>query len=383
SLAMLAALGYVNYIKTTAMVTASIQQYLDTIVKAKQGALTEYIESTKKIGSTIAKTEIVQTYVELANRKLSGRNQEMIAQLERRIGDLLYSFQESHWGRYRHIFLINRSSRIVVSPSHGAREKGAASSLLDMDMSGNPWAMGAMQKGVPMLSGYSSRRPSASNQPALFFPVRDASNRVQAVIGIELQPTYQQQILTQGFAIGQTGRIYMTTEKGVPIAQKGTENQLPLTSEVLTATSLNGTWSGRLVNVQGREVLGLYSKHQQYPWILVAEVETSEVFAEPYRLQAILIGGLAVMLVVLVLLLLNFTNAIARPLRELTSYVEKISLGEFNIEIPDSRRKDEVGNLTEGLQRLVFSLQLVAKKLREAKALKTKLLKAKSLKKAS
>jgi|GEM_PF-3156926 len=368
TIALLAGLGYVNYLKTTEMSTRAIQEQLQTITRARQVALAEYIESTEKIGYSIAATEIVQTYIELANRNLRGvNNKETVDRLGKRVEDLLYSFQESHWGRYQRMFLINASNRIVISPKHGLREKGSPSALFGEDMSSNPWAMGAMQKGVSMLSDFSLRNHDDPSKQTMFIPVRDASNRVQAVIGFELQLSYQQQIIMQDFGIGNTGRIFLLTEKGVPVAQKG---QPPLTGELLNHVRLNGTSSGRRLNELGQEVIGYYSKQKQFPWILATEVETGEVFASLQELQNMLIAGLAVTLVILTVLLVVFATTIVRPVRELISQVERISLGEFSIDIPDPRRRDEIGKLIEAMQRLVFSLQLVSKKLRQAKAFK-------------
>ena len=380
---LLAALGYANYFKTTEIFTRSAQDYLRTIVKAKERALIEYIESTEKIGSAIAATEIVQTYSELANRNLRGNNRETVEQLGRRVEDLLYSFQETHWGRYHHIFLINRTNRIVISPNHGVMEKGSPSPLLDQDMSRNRWAMRAMQKGVTMISDYSNWQGSDDRGQMLFFPVRDASNRVQAVIGFELQVAYEQQIVSEGVSLGENGRIYLVTGKGVPLAPKGIESQAPLTGIALGQAKLTGTASERRMNAQGREVIALYARHLQYPWILVAEIETDEVLGTLHDLQIMLIAGLAVTLVVVMLLSLMFANALVKPIREMTAQVERISHGEFNIEIPDTRRKDEIGHLIQALQGLAFSLQLVAKKLRQAKMLKAKIMRAKAMKKAS
>ena len=368
TIALLAGLGYVNYLKTTEMSTRAIQEQLQTITRARQVALAEYIESTEKIGYSIAATEIVETYIELANRNLRGvNNKETVDRLGKRVEDLLYSFQESHWGRYQRIFLINASNRIVISPKHGLREKGSPSALLGEDMSSNPWAMGAMQKGVSMLSDFSLKNNDDPSKQTMFIPVRDASNRVQAVIGFELQLSYQQQIIMQDFGIGNTGRIYLLTEKGVPVAQKG---QPPLTGELLNQVRLNGTSAGRRLNELGHEVIGYYIRQKQFPWILATEVETGEVFASLQELQNMLIAGLAVTLVILTVLLVVFATTIVRPVRELISQVERISLGEFSIDIPDPGRRDEIGKLIEAMQRLVFSLQLVSKKLRQAKAFK-------------
>lgn len=367
-LALLAGIGYFNYLKAAEMQARSAEETLRKIASARQAAMVEYVESAEKISSAIAAADIVQTYIELTNRNLRGsNNQETLDRLGKRVENLLHSFQEAHWGRYHRIFLINRSNRIVISPEHGIREKGNPSPLLDEDMSSNPWAMEAMQKGKTRVSDYSIREDSGRGQQMLFNPVRDASNRVQAVIGIELQVPYQQQLLTRDFSNGKTGRIYLLSGKGVPIAS---EDHAPLAGDLLTLVKLNGTSAGRRMNARGREVIGHYRKHDQYPWILATEIETGEVFAGLRELQMMLIAGLAGTLALIAILLWSFAGSIARPVRELTSQVERISLGEFNIEIPDTRRRDEVGKLIEAMQRLVFSLQLVSKKLREAKAFK-------------
>ena len=65
-----------------------------------------------------------------------------------------------------------------------------------------------------------------------------------------------------------------------------------------------------------------------------------------------------------------FARSLARPLRVMALQLRKISLGEFTLEIPEMRRKDEIGDLNVALQRLVFSLRMVSKKLRQAKAYK-------------
>ncbi len=366
----LAALGFINYFKTTEIFTEAVQDYLHTIVRAKESALVEYIESTETIGAAIATTDIVQSYVKLTNLKLSEKNQQGLKLLQKRVENLLYSFQETHWGRYHHIFLINRSNRIVISPNHGKLEKGSPSSHLNEDTSQNEWAMRAMQRGETTVSDYSSWKESDHSHQMLFYPVKDSNGRVQALLGFELQIPYEQQILTEGFSLGETGKIYLTTEDGVPIVYKGIENQVPLNTTGLIEVKASGTSAGRRMNAQGREVIDLYASHNEYPWILVAEIETDEAFDQLYNLQTILVAGLLGTLVLVLILALIFANAIVNPLRKLTTQMEKISLGDFNVDIADTRRKDEIGKLIQAFQRLVVSLKIAMKQLQQAKAAK-------------
>ena len=87
-------------------------------------------------------------------------------------------------------------------------------------------------------------------------------------------------------------------------------------------------------------------------------------------MHLILLGGLVGVLLVLAIMLVMFARRLVKPINAMVSQVERISRGEFDIEIPDAGRRDEIGKLVVALQQLVFSLQLVAKKLRQFKALK-------------
>ena len=370
TLALLGALGYLNYLKSTDILTRAAGEQLQAIVGSKQAALIEYFESTEKIASAIAVADTVQTWARLANRNLGGGNQQTVDQLGRRVENLIYSLQEAHWGRYRHVFLIDRSNRIVISPDHGIREKGTPSALLGRDMSRNPSAMAAMQKGVTTITKYTKPEASEEWQQTLFFPVRDSSNRVQAVIGFELGVSHQRQILSRGLGDKDARRIYLATGTGVVVSQARAPNRAPLTGDAVAEARLTGTATARRVNEQGRDVIGHYLKHREYPWLLAAEIETAEIFKELHELQIMLAAGLAAAVMVLTLLLLSFANSVAKPMRELTSRVEMLSLGKFSTDIPEVRRRDEIGKLIEAFQNLVFSLQLAAKKLREAKAMK-------------
>ena len=370
ALVPLTALGFVNFFKTTEIFTETVQSYLQEIVRAKEGALEQYIQSTESIGAALATTDIMQTYVKFTNRKVSDKNKDAFKRIEGRVENLLYSFQETYWGQYHHIFLINRSEKIVISPNHGAKEKGSPSSHLTEDTSKNSWAMRALKSGDTTVSDYSSWKESDHSHQMLFYPVKDNNGIVQAVIGFELQIPYEQQILTEGFRLGETGRIFLTTEEGVPIVYKGIENQVPLSTAGLIEVKASGTSAGRRMNDKGKEVIDLYAKHNEYPWILVAEIETDEAFQSLFGLQTILIAGLTATLALSLILSLIFANAIVNPIRSLTSQMEKISLGEFDVEIAETKRKDEIGKLIQAFQRLIVSLKIAMKQLQQTKPMK-------------
>ncbi len=365
SLIPLVSLGAINFFQTTDIFTRTVQEYLFAIVKAKEGALENYIDSTAKVGEAIAATDIMMTYAKLTNKQLSDTEKQSLALLEKRVENTLYSFQETHWGRYHHIFLVNRSRRIVISPNHGADVKGSPSSHLNEDTSSNQWAATALTSGRITVSDYSSWVESDHSHQMLFYPIRDSRGINQAIIGFELQIPHETEILTENFKLGDTGRVFLVTNDGVPIVYKGIENQKPLGTAGINEARATGSSAGRRLNARGVDVIDLYLKNAKYPWILVAEIEADEAFRSLYGLQTILIGGLAVTLVLVLIFSLMFASFIVNPIRALTLQMEKISLGDFDIHIESVKRKDEIGKLIQAFQRLVTSLKIAMKQLQK------------------
>lgn len=354
----LTTLGIINYYQTTDIFTKSIQSFLLTIVKSKDDALESYIDTTETAGKALAETDVLQKYITYIK---TNENTEQFKELEKQVENLLYSFQEAHWGKYHHVFLIDKSKKIAISPNHGKKVKGSPSSHLHEDTSENIWAMKALLQGVTGVSDYSSWIESDHSHQMLFFPVKDAFGVSQAVIGFELQIPYEQKILTENFQLGETGRVFLTTTDGVPIVYKGMENQLPLNTPGIKEAKNKGFSSGLRHNSDGVKVIDMYLKHKEYPWILVAEIEAKEAFSSLYSIQMTMIVGLFITFTVALILSLLFANFIVNPIKHLTKQMEEISLGDLDIQVDNLDRKDEIGQLVQAFTRIVKSLKIAMK----------------------
>lgn len=357
----LIALGVINYHQTTEIFTKSIQDFLLTIVKSKDDALESYIDATETAGLAIAQSDAMQQYLEYSQVDTDTIDLEQYREIERQVENLLYSFQEAHWGKYHHVFLIDQSKRIVISPNHGEKVKGSPSSHLHEDTSNNKWAMKALLQGVTAVSDYSSWVESDHSHQMLFYPVKDKLGVSRAVIGFELQIPYEKEILSKNVDLGETGKIFLITTDGVPIVYKGIENQQPLDTPGVEEAQKNGFSTGLRSNAEGVEVIDLYLKHKQYPWILVAEIEAKEAFSSLYSIQATMVGGLLVTFLIAVILAVIFANFIVNPIKQLTNQMEEVSLGNLEIKIDNMNRKDEIGKLVRAFQRIVTSLKIAMK----------------------
>lgn len=353
----LSVLGIINYIQTTQTFEQSIQDSLLTIIQTKNDRLEQYIEETELVGQSIADTDILQQYI------ASSVNTPEFNALQKQVDNLLYSFQEASWGKYHHIFLIDKTQQIIISPNHGVQEKGSPSSHLGENTSNNQWAVKAFMQGITTVSDYSSWVESDHTHQMLFFPVKDSAKVTQAVLGFELQIPYEKKLLEENFQLGQTGQVFLSTTDGVPILYQSTASQSPLNMTAVTEALKTGMSSGRRENSSGAEVVDLYLANEKYPWILVAEIETKEAFKSLNTIQVTLIIGLIATLIIVIIISYLFTNIIVNPIIKLTQQMESISLGYMDTKINYLKRNDEIGKLAQAFGRMVNSIKIAMKHL--------------------
>lgn len=352
-------LGIIIYNQTTNIYTETIQEFLFTIAQSKDDALENYIDATETLGLSIAQTDEMQQYIALAYRSLDADQASEFEDARTKVEDLLFSVQEAHWGKYHHVFLIDKSERIVISPNHGGRAvRGTPSSHLNEDTSRNPWANQALSQGIPTVSDYSSWIESDHSHQMLFFPVKDDLGLTQAVIGFELQIPYEQEILTENVDLGETGRVFLATAEGVPIVYQGIENQIPLNTPGVEEAQTKGSSFGRRLNAEGVEVVDVYLKNDNYPWILVAEIETEEVFSSLYSIQITMLTGLLLTFAVIIVLAILFSNYMVNPINELIKQMKAVSLGKVDIKVDSKGRTDEIGQLVDAFNRIMASLKI-------------------------
>ncbi len=354
----LAILGIIIYNQTTGIFTSTIQEYLLAIAQSKDDALENYIVATEDIGHSLATTDAMQRYIELAGGDLSAEESAEFTAVTKQVNNLLFSVQEAHWGKYHHVFLIDATERIVISPNYGFAAQGSPSSHLGEDTSENEWAQNALRRGVTTVSDYSSWVESDHTHQMLFFPVKNSLGDTRAVLGFELQIPYEQEILTENVELGETGNIFLVTTDGVPIVYQGIENQTPLNTPAVIEAQRNGSSLGRRLNAEGVDVIEVYLGNADYPWVLVAEVEAQEAFRNLFSIQTTMWVGLLVTIIFIIILSILISNYIVNPIKELTEQMEQVSLGKLDVKVSNADRKDEIGQLVQAFNRIVTSLKI-------------------------
>lgn len=160
---------------------------------------------------------------------------------------------------------------------------------------------------------------------------------------------------------GNTGHAILLDRDGRVIShfnKEFTENRVSLTDHPgFEAVMLNRSPSFVYTDESGKKIFCLVRK-TRHDWVLLVEQDYNEAFSalSTYNLQTkyLMFATLIVVLVIAFMV----SRQLTRPLQELTFAADAISRGEFDYQISNSDRGDELGELARSVERLASSVRL-------------------------
>ena len=167
----------------------------------------------------------------------------------------------------------------------------------------------------------------------------------------------------------------------------------------------SGFWSVLSQNEGGVEVDGYYdweepdgSMKQKYMYISVVDAKTAdnvtfsvaattyiEEFSKPVvemennvntkleqtkasivqatsQMKTTLLTSMIITLIIVVIVTIFFAHTISRPVKKLKDAADKVTMGEFDVELPKTKSKDEVSELTASMEMLITAFKAKMKK---------------------
>jgi len=95
------------------------------------------------------------------------------------------------------------------------------------------------------------------------------------------------------------------------------------------------------------------------------QMPEEEVFERVRQTDLYMLQLFGVAAVVAAFFALIVSPTIANPIRRLTAITEEISRGNFDEEIKEAQRSDEIGALARSIERMTKSLRIAVTRLRE------------------
>ncbi len=163
--------------------------------------------------------------------------------------------------------------------------------------------------------------------------------------------------------IGKTGLARLTDSKNRLIAHGDasqlTENLKDLTTDPITVLGVGPV--PVFSTVDGRQVVS-YSIVTTLGWRLTVTQDYDDAYAALAALKrdALIAGGVLILGIFLLAYLLG--NNISKPIRKLSSVAEAYSKGKLDLDIPGTRRRDEIGDLARSIERLGLGLKVIVRR---------------------
>ena len=215
----------------------------------------------------------------------------------------------------------------------------------------------------PCLTG---RRPFSWAPPVF----REETCLGYLVFRLPLQQISQRMGEREG--MGQTGETYLVgpdrrmrsdafndpINHSVKVSLAGTVGANGVDTRAVTAALAGKTGSGIIVDYQGKTVLSSYGPMElkDLKWVMLAEIDAGEALG-PTRAVRRLTAGVATMVAVLALILsLQASGRIVRPVRRLTDWSRRIAAGNRDL-VDIGAPKNEIGLLNDSFRDAVISLQ--------------------------
>lgn len=272
---------------------------------------------------------------------------DMTAPVYRRAHHLIQQYQDALWGKQHHLFAVDTTGKVVLSPPHGA----ATSSHLGHHIEHPDLAKALAGKSVITdFFGFSEK----DHFHQLIIEPISVAGRVAGAFVAEVCIEHQNQILEEGMDLARGTQIYMTSLDGVKIVDAAADKQPALEYPEIATAVEKGRVFGQFQRDEG-SVVALYAHDSRYPWVIAIERSSVEAYAFIYELIAIVITVLVVVSVVAFVLSCIVSGKIAKPIPIINNLATEIARGNLTVEIEEDR-SDEIGEVLQSLAKMNMGL---------------------------
>jgi len=194
------------------------------------------------------------------------------------------------------------------------------------------------------------------------------------IYAVLISMDYLNSITSDRIGLGESGESYLINKEGYVITSLRFKEDVFLTEKIDSINAKNclnllekgiidkeheGHEASEIyLDYRGIEVLGSHFSIENANWCLLTEINEEEVFGG-YRKELIKTAVIILITLMIIVSIVAFFTArfISRPIRKLTSDVNKVSKGKLDIQLSKSKIS-EIQNLTDSLSRVLASMKL-------------------------
>jgi methyl-accepting chemotaxis protein len=206
-----------------------------------------------------------------------------------------------------------------------------------------------------------------ANKPALSLsvPVLNDKNQPASVLGSVSELSAITKVVV-GQNVGRTGYSYLITKDGKLVAHPGEHFEKSLIDYsndpafMLAARGQTGIVHYKL---KDRDVISSIQR-TKLGWICVVQQDADEAFEQVRATDQRALILLSVTAIIVLAFSVTMARGLVKPLLHLTEVSERISRGQFDHQLDETKRGDEIGALARAIERLATSTNMALDRLR-------------------
>ena len=222
-----------------------------------------------------------------------------------------------------------------------------------------------VMKGAPV--GRQVVISKTTQKPSLLLgsPIRNDDGELVGVLAMGLNLGDISQAITD-IRVGETGHAVLLDATNKVIAHGDAQKVQKALQDFSGHSALKTTGIGDMPTAytnDGKEMIGYVRKLPQ-GWTLLVEQEYDEAFAPLTKMKRD--GRLLILITIALVVGIAYAlgRALTRPINELTIIADKLSKGDFDVNLTQVERGDEIGSLARAIERLGISIKLAMDRLR-------------------
>jgi methyl-accepting chemotaxis protein len=216
--------------------------------------------------------------------------------------------------------------------------------------------LGGREMGQQVLVGKTSGKPAL----VLASPIKDSEKRTKGVLAIAMNLSDISQTISST-RFGNTGYAILLDQDGKVIShinEEYTSNRTSLADHPGFKALVLGNKQSLVYTDEAGKKIFCQTRKTRHGWVLLVQQDYDEAFSalDTYNRQTQVLMLVSLVLVMIVAFLVS--RQLTRPIRQLTIAADAISHGNFDYQITDAKRGDELGDLARSVERLGTSVRL-------------------------
>jgi methyl-accepting chemotaxis protein len=162
--------------------------------------------------------------------------------------------------------------------------------------------------------------------------------------------------------VGESGYAYLIDGEGNVLIHPELEGQTVANHEIYgrVLEAKTGELTFEIDGRTRRDFLGYY---ENMDWIVGVATYNDEMFAAITRIVRAIIAGMVAVLLIDLVIGFVFGNSIGKPIAASAARMQEVADGRISLRRASTNRKDEVGTLSEAIERMSYSLATIVERI--------------------